>query len=148
MPQAMVPGWLVVALAAFIIELVTPFFGFSLVGVAAVVAAAVAGWGRGLAAQFVAFGVSALFLLGFLRSRIARKLAESAPGVPDRAEKLVGRRGRVVEAIEPGDGRGRVDVDGTDWSAISESAVPEGAEVVVKGNKGIRLVVSPAEKKA
>jgi membrane protein implicated in regulation of membrane protease activity len=137
--------WLLGALAAFVIEVLSPFFGFSLVGVAAVAAAAVAAFGRGLPSQFAAFGVCSFFLLGFLRSRIALKIAASAPGVPTRAEGLIGKRAKVVEAIDPQNGRGRVLVDGVDWSANCAAAVPEGADVLIEGHRGIRLLVSPVQ---
>lgn len=95
--------------------------------------------------QFLVFGVSALFLLIFLRPRILAKIGPS-PGVPARAEKLVGHRGRVIEAVDPVSGRGRVLVDGQDWAASHLHPIPEGAEIVVEGHAGIKLVVAPQPK--
>lgn len=134
--------WLVAGLAAMVVEILLPSFGFLLVGVAAVLASVAAASGYGLPVQLGVFGAAALFLLGFLRGRLLRKLAE-APGVPSRAEALAGKRGRVVEAIEPGSGSGRVLVDGLDWAAVASQPVGLGAEVVVEGHRGIKLVVSP-----
>ncbi len=137
--------WLIAALAAFVIEVLTPFFGFSLVGVAAVIGGIVSVFGGHVGWQCAAFGASSLVLLGSLRSRIAQKLAESAPGVPTRAEGLVGKRGRVVEAVDADNGHGRVLVDGMDWLAVSSVALPEGSEVVIQGHRGIKLIVAPAK---
>lgn len=140
----MIGVWLVAALVAVIIEVATPSFGFVLVAVGACGAAAVAAAGLNLFIQLSTFGVSSLLLLVFLRPRILAKIGPS-PGVPDRAERLVGHRGRVTEAVDPSSGRGRVLVDGQDWAAKHAQAIPEGAEIVVEGHAGIKLVVSPVK---
>jgi len=134
--------WVGIALLFTIIELMPGPFGFILVSASALAAAAVDALGQPAWAQVVVFGVCCLVSLTFLRSRIVGKIAE-APGVPSRTEKLVGHRGRVVEAIDPAGSHGRVMVEGTDWAADSEnkSAIAVNAEVEVVGSRGIRLIV-------
>lgn len=136
--------WLTGAFIAVVIEIATPSFGFVLVAAAAAAAAAMAAAGMGFPLQLVTFGAASLFLLLFLRPRILAKIGPS-PGVPDRADRLVGRRGRVSEAIDPVSGRGRVLVEGQDWAAAHACAIPEGAEIVVEGHAGIKLVVAPVQ---
>ncbi len=58
------------------------------------------------------------------------------------AEALVGQRGRAEEALAP---RGFVLVHGERWSALAESAVERGAEVVVTGVEGLLLRVRKEE---
>ena len=132
--------WLVIALFCVIIEVVTPMFGFLLVGFAAGLAAALAGAGMSAAVQIVVFGLATIFSLTFLRSRIAAKLAE-APGVPSRTERLIGKTGRVTEAIDPVSGQGRINVDGHDWAAEAAEPIPVGKDVCVEGADGIRLKI-------
>src|SRR5947207_1252289 len=106
--RAMVWVWIGVALVATIIEVLVPVFGFILVAASALAAAAAAALGQPGWLQSCVFAGSCLFTLTLLRSRIIHKLAAAAPGVPSRTEKLVGHRGRVIEAIEPAGGHGRV----------------------------------------
>ncbi len=140
----MVWVWLGIALLFIIIEILPGPFGFTLVSVSALIAAALDAVGQPVWAQTVVFGASSLILLTFLRSRIVHKIA-AAPGVPSRTEKLVGRRGRVVEALDAAGGHGRVLVEGTDWAADSADKRPisAGAEVEIVGSRGIRLIVRP-----
>jgi membrane protein implicated in regulation of membrane protease activity len=55
--------------------------------------------------------------LVFLRSRLVSRLG--APGVPSRAQTLVGKRANVTVDINPILGTGRVNVGGEDWAARS-----------------------------
>ncbi len=134
--------WVGIALLFTIIELMPGPFGFILVAASALAAAAVDALGQPAWAQVLVFAFCCLFSLTLLRSRIAHKIAE-APGVPSRTEKLIGHRGRVVEAIDPAGSRGRVEVEGTDWAADSENnaAIAAGSEVEIVGSRGIRLIV-------
>jgi membrane protein implicated in regulation of membrane protease activity len=137
-------AWLVFGLLCAVAELLTPVFGFVLVGAAAVVSSAFAASGYGLVAQLIAFAVGTTIALTVFRTRIMSKLAADAPGVPSRTEKLVGRSARVTEAIDPVTGVGRVLADGHDWAALAEEPLAVGVEVRVEGADGIRLRVRRA----
>lgn len=57
-------------------------------------------------------------------------------------DHLVGARGRTLEPLAP---RGYVKVHGQHWQAeAADGPVPEGAEVIVRGVRGITLLVEPA----
>jgi membrane protein implicated in regulation of membrane protease activity len=133
-------GWLIAALACGIIEVVVPAFGFVLVSAAAVVAAILSAAGFGPVAQGVTFAVSCGFFLTVLRSYILSRV-EPSPGVPSRTERLVGKTGRVTEAIDPATGGGRILVDGHDWAARASEPISAGSEVRVEGAEGIQLAV-------
>jgi membrane protein implicated in regulation of membrane protease activity len=92
--------------------------------------------------QVVLFAVALLFFLAVLRPIAQRTL--KARGVPSRTDTLIGRRGQVIQAIDPVVGTGRVNVGGDDWAARCSAPVAAGAEVVVNGADGIVLLVSPA----
>lgn len=132
--------WLAAGIFCIVIEIATPSFGWLLIGVAGLIACAVAAAGYGMIWQMAAFGVAAVLLLYFLRPYIMRKLGPS-PGVPSRTEKLVGMTARVTEAIDPVSGNGRVLVDGHDWAAQAGETIAVGAEVKIEGADGIRLRV-------
>jgi membrane protein implicated in regulation of membrane protease activity len=132
--------WLVLAVLCGVIEIATPTFGYILAAAGALLSCVAAAMGYGLAVQLAVFGVSTALMLVFLRPHIVRKLGAS-PGVPSRTEKLVGRVGRVTEAIDPVSGSGRVLVDGHDWAAAADEALAAGVEVKVEGADGIRLRV-------
>lgn len=133
--------WLVAALVAGIVEILVPLFGFVFVSVAALVSAAAAAAGLGWPVQVVLFSVTLVLSLVLLRPLFAKKLG--GRGVPSRTEALIGRRGQLVEAIDPVVGTGRVNVGGGDWAARSGVPVPAGSEVEVVGADGIVLLVAP-----
>ena len=54
----------------------------------------------------------------------------------------IGKQGIVLVAIEPGM-PGRVRVDGLDWQARAEVAIPQGARICVADVDGAVLLVTP-----
>ena len=134
--------WVAVGIAAAIIELLTPFFGFIFVTGAALVAGVTAAMHLPFLVQVLVFGVALILFLWLVRPPIAARLAGSR-GVPSRMERVTGRHGQVTDAIDPVMGTGRVTVAGEDWAARSRQAIPVGATVVVDGADGIVLQVAP-----
>src|SRR5512141_2790275 len=134
--------WLIAALIAGIVEILVPMFGFIFVSLAAVVGALCSVAGLSAATQVVAFAVSLVVSLVLLRPLAKRALR--ARGVPSRTEALIGRRGKVIQPIDPVVGTGRVIVGGDDWAARSIAPLPLDAEIVVEGADGIVLLVAPA----
>lgn len=55
----------------------------------------------------------------------------------------------MVEPIDDEAGTGRIKVEGMDWSARTTdgSKLPEGVKVKVKAIAGVKLMVSPSEKR-
>jgi membrane protein implicated in regulation of membrane protease activity len=138
--------WLIVAVLAIIIEALTTTFGFLFAGGAALCAALCAALGIGLFGQLICFAVSLIGSLVLLRPMLVRRYgATRHPVDPSRAERLVGLRGRLTEALDPTHGTGRVLVQGEDWAARSETALPAGTEVVIESADGIILNVAAVE---
>ena len=134
--------WLLVAILAAIVELVSPLFGFIFAAAAALVAAA-AGLGFSLLAQVVVFVATLLLALGLVRPRLLSRLG--SPGVPSRTQALIGKPAKVTERIDPATGSGRVVVAGEDWAASSPSPLPAGAAVWVTDADGIVLQVASTD---
>ena len=139
-------AWVVLAIVAGIVEMISPLFGFVFISAAALLAAAAAGIGIGLTGQVVTFSIALLLGLLLLRPRLVAQLG--APGVPSRTEALVGQQGQITVAVDPVLGTGRVTVAGQDWAARSAVAIPVDTIVRVDGADGIVLHVSTADSRA
>lgn len=139
--MSLIAVWLILAFVAGAVEILVPAFGFVFVGVAALVGAAVAAIGLAWPFQAALFAITLVLSLVLLRPLFTRRLG--GRGIPSRTEALVGRRGQLIEAVDPVVGTGRVNVGGEDWAARSRVPIPAGAEVVVEGADGIVLIVGP-----
>ena len=73
---------------------------------------------------------------------VARRRNKKAP-VTNGSELSVGKRGVVLQAILPGE-LGRVRVDGLDWQAKADVALPQGSRCRVVAADGNVLTVSAA----
>lgn len=98
--------------------------------------------GAGFTVQLEIFAVVSVLSLFFLRPRLVKWLHGRRRERPSNADALMGRVGRVSEAIEQG-GYGRVAIDGDDWKAVSAdgSYVPLGQNVRVVGRESIIITV-------
>ena len=134
--------WAVVAVLCLILELSSGDFFiicFSIGAVAAVIGAA-SGlniyWQVGL---FAAFTLLALFTV---RPLALHWLHKNEPNRASNADALLGRTGRVTEAIKAGD-NGYVQIDGDLWKAVSDVNIPVGTTVRVVGRESTIIRVSP-----
>ena len=94
----------------------------------------------------------AVFLLvsavSFAATRpLARRIRRRSK-VPTNADAVIGKTARTLTCVGPADSSvpGRVELDGTDWAAVSQSGVmiPEGSTVVIRGIEGVKVLVVPA----
>ncbi|MGN0675173.1 MAG: NfeD family protein [Oscillospiraceae bacterium] len=140
----MVIVWIVVLVAALLVEaatfaLVSIWFAAGALG--ALIAAAL---GANLTVQLIVFTVLAGVLLAFTRP-LMKKLF---PGkfIPTNSELEVGKTAVVIEKIDNASGKGRVKVSGVNWRAVSESGeeIPEGEIVVVTEVRSAKLAVKKA----
>ncbi len=136
--------WLVVGVVLLGIEAVSLAFVAVYFGVAALVAAFVAGVGAPLWLQLVFFG--AVSLLGlFLTRRIATRVLRG-PAPKTNVHTLVGRRGVVTKVLDDADA-GQIRVGSEYWTARAyfddAGEVPIGAKVEVMKVDGVTAVVMP-----
>ncbi|WP_028903591.1 NfeD family protein [Prevotella sp. P6B4] len=124
--------WAVVALICLILELTAGDFFIICFAIGAIPAAVVAALGAGTYYQIVVFAVVTLVSLFYVRPFAKRYLHKGEDKRISNADALLGRQGRVVEAIQAG-GFGRVQIDGDIWKAVTKGAadIPEGTNVVV-----------------
>ena len=140
----MVIVWIVVFVAALLVEAATfalVSIWFAAVALGALIAAAL---GANLTVQLIVFTVLAGILLAFTRP-LMKKLF---PGkfIPTNSELEVGKTAVVIEKIDNASGKGRVKVGGVNWRAVSESGeeIPEGEIVVVTEVRSAKLAVKKA----
>ena len=141
--------WAVVAVLCLILELSSGDFFiicFSIGAVAAVIGAAS---GLSVFWQVVLFAVFTLLAIFTVRPLALRWLHKNEPNRASNADALLGRTGRVTEAI-PIDGNGYVQIDGDLWKAVSSNAVgdlqsptdiPVGTTVRVVGRESTIVTV-------
>ena len=93
--------------------------------------------------QLVAF-----FLLSAVALILTRRYAADRrppKKIPTNADRLLGKAGMVEQAIDNAAAQGRVQVQGEDWSARSQSGepIPQGTPVRVLAIEGVKLIVAP-----
>ncbi len=133
--------WIIAGLVMMGIELVAPGLFFIWLGLAAlatglVVGLAGLGWAQS-ALLFAAFAVGAV-LAGRHLMRSKEHEPDPAGHLNARARDLIGRKVRLDQAIE--NGQGRVRIGDTVWRALGEDA-PAGSSVVITGLEGTALLV-------
>lgn len=87
---------------------------------------------------------SVISLLAFRKTWVGGKVIRdgNTKSAGDVDETCVGHKVVVVEAIAP-DCAGKVELNGANWTAESESAISAGAKAVVTERRGLTLVVKP-----
>ena len=139
------PGWMVVSIVLFGLEFLAPGIYFMWVGFAALLVSGVVFIFPELSWQVQSLMFSALAVGSVLIGR--KYLMEKEKPSDDstlnrRGQQYVGRTCEVVEAFK--NGKGRVKIEDTIWSAVGPNTVPKGASVKVVSVDGTRLRVELA----
>jgi membrane protein implicated in regulation of membrane protease activity len=136
--------WIVAAVVLSVAEMFTAGFFMLPFGIGAAVAAGLAYFNVALVWQWVAFVGLSLLLLFTLR-RFSDHMTHEPPQMVA-ADRLIGRTGVAVEAIDTASGSGRVRVDREEWRADAQGdvAIAEGAPVTVVALVGAHLIVKPS----
>ena len=134
--------WGIVAVLCLILELSSGDFFiicFSIGAVFAIIAAVI---GLNVYWQIFIFAIFSLLSVMFVRPVALRWLHKNEPNKPSNADALLGRTGRVTEAITVG-GNGYVQIDGDLWKAVTTADVniPVGTTVRVVGRQSTIVTV-------
>jgi membrane protein implicated in regulation of membrane protease activity len=139
--------WLIVGVVLLGVEAVSLAFVAVYFGIAALVAALVAGLGGPLWLQVAVFCV--VSLLGLVLTRRIAKQLMRGPAVKTNIHRLVGRRGIVTKEIPADVGQGQIQVGTEYWTARpffeDGHGIPEGAKVEVVKVDGVTAVVLQIE---
>lgn len=137
--------WVIVAVLCLILELMNGDFFIMCFAIGGVCSAVVAVLGGGIYVQLGIFAVASVLSLFFVRPAALRYLHKKENTRVSNADALLGRIGRVSEAIEA-NGFGRVAIDGDDWKAVATDSQPieKDARVRVVGRESIIITVERA----
>lgn len=136
--------WLIIAIAFLILEIITPGFVLANFAVGAIGAAITAFFGGALAIQLIVFAVMCLISFITIRPILRRTLLKDDKNqVQTGAAALVGRTTVVTERIPNDLERGRVQIDGDSWQAVSadSNAIEVGERVRVLSVDSTTVVV-------
>ncbi len=134
--------WMLVFVLGLIVELGSGDLFILCFAIGALAASLTAALGLGIVPQLIAMALCALLSIYFIRPMALRYLHRNDPDRVSNADALIGREGRVSEAIAEG-GSGRVAIDGDDWKAVSADgmAIMKDEKVKVVARESIILTV-------
>ncbi len=133
--------WIGFATVMFIFEMISPTFGALFAGIAALITALLSYFiDASLSVQFIVFVLLTMVSLFTVRPLLLKRFY-SQKDMPSRSEALIGKFGILSEDIKSPEEMGRVNIDGSDWSAKSESAIAKGQRVKIVALDGLTLKV-------
>lgn len=134
--------WTVVAVVCLILELTAGDFFIICFSIGAVFAAIAGLIGGNIYWQLAMFALFTLVSLFWVRPFAQRYLHRGEDRRVSNADALLGREGRVVEAVDH-DGFGRVQIDGDVWKAVTNESqdIPAGKNVRVIGRESTIITV-------
>lgn len=131
--------WLLLAVAAGLIELLFSTFQFLFVSFACLLAGLVS-FEVGATGQLISFSIALFISLLTIRPKLIFQ-RETRKHLRSRAEAIYGELGKVIEAVDTSTRSGRILVKGEDWGVISEENFSVGETVLVEGHDGILLKI-------
>lgn len=136
--------WLVGLVVFLVIEIIT--LGLTTIWFAggALVAFFAALLGVPILGQIVLFFVVSFLLLFFTRPLVQKRLNNSREKT--NVNSMIGREGRVTEEVDNFNGKGRILVDGMEWTArtLEDSMViPVDTRVEIREIQGVKAIVVP-----
>ena len=134
--------WIIAAAIFGLFEMLLPHFGLVFAASAALFAA-LASLRLEFEYQMIIFAVTLLGGLFLLRPKWVKKI-QSPHVMLSRMDQLVGKKARVIEALDPVAGTGRVELEDQDWSARSKTALDVGTTVIIESTDGIVVFVKKA----
>lgn len=138
--QNMWQVWAVIAIICLILELSSGDFFIICFSIGAVFAIISAVLSLSIYWQIFIFAIFSLLSVLFIRPVALRWLHKNDPNKPSNADALLGRTGRVTEAISAG-GYGYVQIDGDLWKAFSQADIAVGTTVRVVGRESTIITV-------
>ena len=132
--------WAIIAVLCLILELSSGDFFIICFSIGAVFAIISAVIGLNVYWQIFIFAIFSLLSVMFVRPVALRYLHKNEPNKPSNADALLGRTGRVTEAIKAG-GNGYVQIDGDLWKAVSQTDIAVGTTVRVVSRESTIITV-------
>lgn len=135
--------WLVAVFVFLVLELIS--MGLTTIWFAggSVVAFVASLFGAPIPVQILLFIVTSVVMLIFTRPVVEKKLNNSR--TKTNVEEIIGKEGKVTEAVDNFNQKGVVVINGLEWSARNgetDDIIPVGAKVIVKEVQGVKVMVT------
>ena len=137
--------WLIIAGVCLVIEMITTGFLIFWFGIGALLTMIVSFFfPSNLLLQTIVFIVSSTLLI-FLTKPLVEKLTKSDNKIKTNAFSIIGKKGIVVQDINPTYGIGQIKVAGEVWSAKTTdgSIIEKGSQIEITDIDGVKAVVEP-----
>ena len=133
--------WLGLTVALLILEICTTSLTSIWFAAGSLTALVLAIFKLPLWSQIVAFVVVSVVLLVFTRPLVEKVLKVGK--IKTNLDEIIGKRAKVIVAIDNMNGRGYVTLDGKEWSArsVTDEIIPEDSMVEVMEITGVKLIV-------
>lgn len=137
--------WLIIAGLCFIIEMATVGFFVFWFGIGALISMVVSiFFPENIILQAAIFVISSVILL-LLTKPLVNKFTKKDKKIETNAYSIIGKKGIVVQDINPTFGVGQIKIAGEVWSAktSNETTIEKGTEIKVIQIDGVKAVVEP-----
>jgi len=135
--------WLIAAGIFFVGEMLTTGFLIFWLGIGSLLALLVSLFTPNLVIQTATFVISSIILICATKS-FADKFSKKDT-VATNVYTLAGKKGIVLEEINPTEGKGQIKVGGEVWSALCDEnvTIPKDSEVEIVRIQGVKAFVTP-----
>lgn len=135
--------WLIVSGIFFIGEMVTTGFLIFWLGLGALIALGVSFLTSNLFIQTASFVISSIIFI--LATKPLTDKFTKKDAVSTNVYTLNGKKGIVIEEINPTEGKGQIKVGGEVWSALCDEnlIIPKDSEVEIVRIQGVKAFVTP-----
>ena len=133
--------WLIFAGVLFVGEILTTGFLLFWFALAALIAMIVSLFTTNIIIQAIVFLISSVILF-FATKPLVNKISKTET-IKTNVSSLIGKKGIVIQKINPTESTGQIKVGGEIWSAESynDSPIEEGTEIQILEIKGVKVVV-------
>lgn len=134
--------WLIATGIFFVGEMVTTGFLIFWLGIGSLLALVVSLFTSNLFIQTAVFVISSIILI-FATKPLTDKFSRKDT-VPTNVYTLAGKKGIVIETINPKEGKGQIKVGGEIWSALCDEdlIIPKDSEVEIVKIQGVKAYVN------
>ena len=135
--------WLIAAGIFFIGEMITTGFLIFWLGIGSILALIVSLFTSNLFIQTAIFVISSILLILATKPLVDRFSKKDT--VPTNVYTLSGKKGIVIETIDPKNGKGQIKVGGEIWSALCDEnlIIPRDSEIEIIKIQGVKAYVNP-----
>jgi len=136
--------WFIVAILLFVSELIAPGVVLLFFGIGALVVSIITAFTDiPLTYQLIIFILSSFISLFTLRSKFKNTFFGNIK-IYKNSDDYLGKVVEVKKTIEP-NSKGKIELNGTNWNAISEEKIEIGEKVIIIERKNLTLKVSKTD---